>query len=134
MKVIYRQRDGLDKVLSTLQRLSNPSSNLIEASLPEGSSLLKLSDISFIAARDKQVYARCAGRDWTIRQTLKDLELSLPPQLFQRVSKSEIINLSYLSRFDLARGGVIIAVLRDGSTHKTTSSYIDAIMQRIIGS
>lgn len=121
-------------IMTLLQREAGGVSDLLEVDTSSGSSLVPLRDVSFLHARNGKVYARCGKSDWRVRQTLKDLAGSLPGRVFQRVSKSQILNLSYVTRFDLTRQGTVQAKLRDGSIHKVTNSYLDTITRRIIGS
>ena len=126
--------DTTHHILSLLERDDQGSSDLLEVDTASGTSLVPLRNVAFLHAQDGKVYARCGKSDWRVRQTLKDLAESLPEKVFQRVSKSQILNFSYVVRFDLTRQGTFQAILRDGSIHKVTDSYIRAIKTRIIGS
>lgn len=126
--------DATRHIMTLLHRETSSSSDLLEVDTTSGTSLVPLRDVAFLHAQTGKVYARCGKSDWRVRQTLKDLAASLPGKVFQRVSKSQILNLSYVMRFDLTRQGMVQAILRDGSIHKVTDSYIEAINRRIIGS
>ncbi|MFT8356565.1 LytTR family DNA-binding domain-containing protein [Bifidobacterium aquikefiri] len=126
--------DATRHIMALLRRDDGNSSDLLEVDTASGTSLVPLRDVAFLYAQAGKVYARCGKGDWKVRRTLRDLTASLPGKVFQRVSKSQILNFSYVVRFDLTRQGTVQAILRDGSIHKVTDSYIDAIKRRIIGS
>lgn len=123
------------ELINEIQQLNrSPIFQMVKASVLGRTSLIRVRDILFINAKEKKVYVRYQQRDWMVKYTLKQLETLLPSRLFQRISKSEIINLTGIVRFDLSRDGAITALLRDGSTHHVSNSFMPVITERIIRS
>ena len=69
---------------------------------------------------------------FTTRRTLAEMELILNRSRFQRISRSEIINLRRVSRFDFNKSGTIFVTFDDGTSTWVARRYIQSI-QRALG-
>lgn len=66
---------------------------------------LKISDINYFEATGDYVKVNLDGQDYFIHSSLKTIEQKLPPEMFLRVHRSFIINLS---KIDTAEGKTLV--------------------------
>lgn len=67
------------------------------------------------------------------RKTLAEMELLLNGSRFQRISRSEIINLRKVARFDFSKSGTILVSFDDGTSTWVARRYMQSI-QRVLAS
>lgn len=107
---------------------------MVRARRGDTTSYIPISQVTCFWAQRKRVMCSWQGQDWNVAESLKTLSELLPAQIFQRVSNSAIVNLRFLDRFDIMRGGSCVAVLRDGRYERVTNMYLRAVKERILAS
>ena len=71
-------------------------------------------------ASGAKVYATVNGQTFTVQKKFYELEQELDEKRFLRISKSEIVNLKKITRFNLSLSGTIQILLQDGSETYTS--------------
>lgn len=82
-------------------------------------------------AQDKEVYAQTAGETFLLRSRLYELEASLDPRTFVRISHSEIVNLKKVTALDLTLTGTIKMTLTGGTVTYTSRRYVKKIKEAL---
>jgi two-component system LytT family response regulator len=98
----YNQVDQQSKILKIFENLDNGSSDFNRISLPteNGFEIIKSSAILYCEANSNYCKVICLdGRIIFLSKTLKHIEQILPVNIFQRIHKSYLVNLNYVSRF-----------------------------------
>jgi two-component system LytT family response regulator len=114
-----RLATALDRVR---QRLGAEATGMLSMSRPllvrEGSEawLVTLSDVSVIEAAGNYVQLHFGDRRPLLLHTMAALERRLDPERFFRASRSQIVNLDHVERFDTGVRLELLAHLRDGRT------------------
>jgi two-component system LytT family response regulator len=84
---------------------------------------VKLNDIAWIEAAGDYMCVHTEEGTHIIRKTLKQFELELGPQLFSRVNRSALINLSKLQKLTPNSNGEYVAQLTSGDSVKVSRKY-----------
>ena len=93
--------------------------------------LLKSEDIYWIEAEGDYVTVHTPKKSHLVRETMKNMENRLHEQGFQRVHRSCIVNLSYVSELISVDSGDYQIILRDNTTVKLSRNYRDILYQRL---
>jgi two-component system, LytTR family, response regulator len=89
--------------------------------------LIPYSEIDFIEADDYVVNIHYASKKAVIRESMKNMESTLPSDLFARTHKSFIINLKKVIEIENDIGGGLLLQLADKKTIPVSRNYRDAI-------
>jgi two-component system, LytTR family, response regulator len=133
MKVEMKMGQG-----SSLQHISNLLRNMRQPfgeqkiALPqrEGYEFIDVSSIIYCKAEG--AYAKVFIRDkktMLISRTLGDVEELLPPEIFQRIHHSTLINVTYISQFLCTDGGYV--VLKNGERFSVSKAKKEILMARL---
>ena len=89
-------------------------------------------DVSIIIyASNGKVFAVTDRGEFTVTQRLYELENSLDYNKFVRISKSEIINLEKVSRFNLKISGTVYVLFKSGKSTYVSRRYVSKIKERL---
>ena len=89
--------------------------------------LLEPDSLLRIWAEGGRVYAAAGQGVYTLRQRLYEVEQTLDPTRFVRISHGEIINLRRVEHFDLNLAGSICVRLADGTVTWVSRRYVPRI-------
>ena len=128
-KVIILTNRMTEEVHSIVQMLSETEPKLIAGFREDTVTVLDEKDIMKIYAANGKVYAVLPSGEYTLRLRLYEIEERLKPQLFVRISNSEIINLKKVKSFDLSFTGTICVVLSDGSKTYASRRYVGKLKE-----
>lgn len=144
MKVEFREDPGVlepELVLTAshktpeleelLSRLSGLSLGPIPVFRGEEAVLLEPASILRFFTDGKGVSAQTGGGVFSVRKRLYELEDSLDPHTFVRISNSEIVNLKRVTAIDLSLTGTIRMTLEGGVTAYVSRRYIKKIKQAV---
>ncbi len=83
--------------------------------LQQQGSYIKISfqDIIYLSSHGKRTVIHTENHGYEISQLMKDLEASLPKNLFVRVHKQFILNIRYIDRLQYYSGGRYMATMKD---------------------
>jgi two-component system LytT family response regulator len=91
--------------------------------------LLNVQEILWIEADGKRLIAHAASGAFPLPGPLRDLEPTLDPEVFIRISRSAIVNVSYVREIHKLFRGDYLFVLRDGKRVRSSASGRDAVNQ-----
>lgn len=133
LKVEKKMEEGssLQHINNLLRNIKQPSSNQ-KIALPqrEGYEFVEVSSIIYCSAEG--AYTKVMIRDrkpMLISRTLGDVEELLPPELFQRIHHSSLVNIEYIAQFLRTDGGYV--VLKNGEKLSVSKSKKEMLMARI---
>lgn len=111
--------DKYNKEIENLEKsLVNINNNVILGFKDDDAFVLDLKNIYRFFTEDKDVFIEC--RDYTYKSRLRMYEIEHRlNNSFVRISRSEIINISYIKKLDLSFKGIIAVELKNG-----TVSYV----------
>ena len=89
------------------------------------------SDIIRIYTAGRKLAVVTRDRKYQVRCTLRELEEILDARWFVRISRFEIINMNWVSGFDLSVKGTIKVSFEDGSYTWVTRRFVPSIGQRL---
>jgi len=75
---------------------------------------VEVSKVTHFYAKDRLTYAATASKDYVIDVTISDLEEKLDPELFVRIHRATLINLSFVDEVSSWFGGGMVVRLKDG--------------------
>ncbi len=90
-----------------------------------------VAEIDWIEAADYYACLHVEAKAYLIRRTLSELEADLDPQIFCRVHRSAIVNLSRVSALETGPDGEHELRLRDGTTLPLSRRYRKQLQARI---
>lgn len=93
--------------------------------------LLKPSEIDYVFAENKKVYAAVGKKQFEIKMRLFEVESSLATHHFMRFSKSVIGNLNNIQRFELAFNGNLFVHFQSGNKEYITRKYVASIKEKL---
>jgi len=119
--------NSIDGFIRNLEVTSGGSMSDLQrsVSMKSGSEWIrvKLDDISWIEAAGDYMCVHTLEGTHIIRKTLKQFEQELDPNLFPRVNRSAMINLSKLKRLTPNSNGEYLAQLTSGDSVKVSRKY-----------
>jgi two-component system LytT family response regulator len=92
---------------------------------------VRVQDIDWIEAADYYVCLHVGSKSQLLRRSLTDLEQSLPPNVFCRIHRSTIVNLSRVNGIEFDSTGEYEAVLQNGERLKLSRRYRKALQTRL---
>jgi len=132
-KVEKKMDEGssLQHISNLLRNMHQPSSNH-KIALPqrEGYEFVDVSSIIYCHAEG--AYTKVFIEDkktMLISRTLGDVEELLPPELFQRIHHSTLVNVAYISQFLRTDGGYV--VLKNGEKLSVSKAKKEMLMARL---
>jgi two-component system, LytTR family, response regulator len=132
-KVEKKMEEGsnLQHISNLLRNMRQPSADQ-KIALPqrEGYEFVDVSSIIYCQAEG--AYTKVFIRDkklMLISRTLGDVEELLPPEIFQRVHHSTLVNITYVSQFLRSDGGYV--VLKSGEKLSVSKAKKDMLMARL---
>jgi DNA-binding LytR/AlgR family response regulator len=93
--------------------------------------ILKPNEIHFFRAHGDSVEAVTAEGTFKLKEKLYELEKLLPSNKFVRISKSVIVNLYELSRFEASFNGTLCVYFKSGVKEYVSRRYVHAIKKAL---
>jgi two-component system LytT family response regulator len=123
---------------SNLQHISNLLRNIRQPSIEQKIALPQREGYEFIEV-SSIIYCQAEGaytkvfitdkKTMLISRTLGDVEELLPPEIFQRIHHSTLINVTYISQFLRTDGGYV--VLKNGEKLSVSKARKEMLMARL---
>ena len=133
-EVIIRasQRSALtDRIMSSVHQCTEEDSSLIMVYKGARKAFLRQEDVIRAHTEPRRLIVRAVSGDYEARCSLQELEEKLTADYFVRISRFEIININWVSSFDLSTAGTIQVIFEDGSVAWVSRRYVRAIEQRL---
>lgn len=131
-KIIILSDKITDEIEALAKKLSDKEPRIIAGMQNSEMKILDPKTLIRIYANSKKVMAVTQSGEYTLRLRLYELEESLDPHQFVRISNSEIINLKKVAGFDLSFTGTICVKLSDGAVTYVSRRYV-AKIKHILG-
>ena len=131
-KVIILTAEITDDVNDLTKKLRETSPSVLSGFKDEKIEILEPSDLLRIYASGGKVIAVTGRGEYTLRLRLYEVEERLKPDIFVRISNSEIINLQKVKNFDLSIAGTISIKMSDGTTSYVSRRFVTKI-KKILG-
>ena len=133
LKVERKMDEGssLNHISNLLRNIKQPSSDQ-KIALPqrEGYEFVEVSSILYCQAEGAYTKVIIDGkRPMLISRTLGDVEELLPPEIFQRIHHSSLVNVSYISQFLRTDGGYV--VLKNNEKLSVSKAKKEMLMARL---
>lgn len=119
------------RINNLLRNIREPSVNQ-KVALPnrEGYEFVEVSSVLYCQAEGAYTKIFLDGKKMIlVSKSLGDVEELLPPELFQRIHHSTVINLSCVSQFVRSDGGYVI--LKDGEKFSVSKTKREMLMTRL---
>ncbi|MCL1995975.1 MAG: LytTR family transcriptional regulator DNA-binding domain-containing protein [Defluviitaleaceae bacterium] len=131
-EVIIRTDKITDEVHNIIQRLSDADGKTLYGFKEDVMKILDISEIIRIYSAIKKVFAQTKDDEYVLRMRLYELESRLDVTQFVRISKSEILNLRAIKKFDFSITGTIAITLSNGTTSYASRRYV-ANIKKVLG-
>ncbi|MCF6216800.1 MAG: LytTR family DNA-binding domain-containing protein [Emcibacter sp.] len=86
-----------------------------------------IAKIEWVEAAGDYMCLHAEGKTHILRETMKNMEKRLDPEIFQRVHRSTIINISQVTSLELMNGGKYQITLQSGAKLPVSRNYRDVI-------
>lgn len=93
--------------------------------------ILKPEDVHYFQSTPEGVAAVTKNGSFLVKEKLYELESSLPPNQFIRLSKSVIANLYELSRFEASFNGTLAVYFKSGTKEYVSRTFVNGIKQAL---
>lgn len=130
------EREKLLKIFERYQEKNTHKNYLKLANTSQSKrTLIKLEEVMFCKADDNysEIYTTTDKTKHILSKTLGDLEKKLPQQLFQRVHRSYIVNMSHVSYFEKDKN--LLVINQNGEEKQkipVSAKYKDAIRKMFL--
>ena len=131
-KVIILTAEITEDVNDLTKKLMENSPSVLSGWKDEKIEILEPSDLLRVYASSGKVIAVTGHGEYTLRLRLYEVEERLKPDVFVRISNSEIINLQKAKNFDLSISGTISIKMSDGTTSYVSRRFVTKI-KKILG-
>lgn len=90
---------------------------------------VKAGELDWIEAADYYVCLHVGSQSHLLRATMSEMEVKLDPELFCRIHRSAIVNLSRIREVQTRPGGEYVVILADGTALRLSRSRKEQIEQ-----
>jgi two-component system, LytTR family, response regulator len=120
------------QISSLLESHRNQAIPLKRLFLKDGGKIVLLDPekINWIEADDKYIRLHTSEKKHLIRQTLNAIEAALDPQVFARIHRSCIVNLTRVSELHPMFNGEYVLILNDGTKLTLSRNYRDRFFDK----
>src|SRR3982751_3825610 len=124
-----RRNDGQMQISALLENIKNKPQYVERLVIKAGGRItfLRTDEINWIEADDKYVHLHTGKARPMVRQTLSAMEAQLDPTKFQRVHRSEIVNVERIAELQPLFSGEYSILLQDGTKLTLSRNYRDKL-------
>lgn len=126
-----KETELVEKLVSAVRRCIKSDVPRIAVSDGNATALLNQEDILRVYTEPRKLMVCTDGRKYEARCSLKEMEKTLDPEFFVRISRFELINMERVSGFDVSLAGTIQVNFDDGSSTWVARRYVSAIEQKL---
>jgi DNA-binding LytR/AlgR family response regulator len=132
-----RFNSAVDKAISIIRNKGTYPNALTKLGLSfkedENHYLIGYNDIIYISSQGRHSFIHTRTKVFETVRSLKEINRKLPPDLFVRIHKQNIVNLNFISHVQYLIGGQYAAFLKDAA--KTTLTigrmYVPALREKL---
>lgn len=126
-----KETELVEKLVSAVRRCIKSDVPRIAVSDGNATALLNQEDILRVYTEPRKLMVCTDRRKYEARCSLKEMEKTLDPEFFVRISRFELINMERVSGFDVSLAGTIQVNFDDGSSTWVARRYVSAIEQKL---
>lgn len=133
-EVIIRAKEDsglIEKIVSAVQECAGNRRSRVAVFRDGAMHLIYQKNIIRVYTENRKLIIFTPDGEYFMRCTLRDLEETLDPNWFVRISRFEILNVNKVSSFDLSMTGTIHVFFEDGSSTWVARRYVRAVEQRL---
>jgi len=130
--VIIQAREWTSELEALVRQLNNAKKQRIIGVDEDQSVLLDPSDIDFVYAEQRKVFAATtAKQNIELKMKLYEVEQLLEAHHFTRFSKSVIGNIQHIQRFELAFNGNLFIYFESGNKEYVSRKYVAPLKEKL---
>ncbi len=126
-----RMTPDIDRIVHAIENSVDSDFPMIAAYSGETIVLLSQREIMRVFIENRKLVIQTDRGGFTARKSLGEIESSLNPNRFLRISRSEIINLNKVASFDFSLAGTIQVHFDDGTFTWVARRYVRSIQQTL---
>ena len=133
-EVIIREREEtalVSRIVSLIQQYTQQEQPSITGYQSTTRSSVEQLEIIRVYTQERKLVIWTKDGAYYAKSTLRELEETLDEEWFVRISRYEIINLNWVTGFDLTVRGTIKVLLEDGSSAWVSRRYVRTVEQRL---
>lgn len=133
-EVIIREREEtalVSRIVSLIQQYTQQEQPSITVYQSTTRSSVEQLEIIRVYTQERKLVIWTKDGAYYAKSTLRELEETLDEEWFVRISRYEIINLNWITGFDLTVRGTIKVLLEDGSSAWVSRRYVRTVEQRL---
>lgn len=133
-EVIIREREEtalVSRIVSLIQQYTQQEQPSITVYQSTTRSSIEQLEIIRVYTQERKLVIWTKDGAYYAKSTLRELEETLDEEWFVRISRYEIINLNWVTGFDLTVRGTIKVLLEDGSSAWVSRRYVRTVEQRL---
>lgn len=117
--------DSNQQIMGLLETMASPRSYVKRLAVRSGikTMFLDVEDVDRMEAAENYVELHAGGASYLLHVTMNALEKSLDPEIFLRIHRSIIVNLSRIKNLESSAHGEYLITLRDGSRLQSGRTY-----------
>ena len=128
-----RRTQDIENIICAIENCMDSSYPMVAVYAGSAMAFISQREIVRMYFENRRLLVLTEKGSFVARKTLAEMELILNPSRFQRISRSEIINLRKVSRFDFSKSGTILVTFDDGTSTWVARRYMQSI-QRVLES
>ncbi len=121
--------DELEEIINTIRKRKTER---LFGVVDDQTELLDPSDIDYIYAEKRKIFAALEDRNVELKMKLYEVEDMLMPHHFLRFSKSVIGNLNRIQRFELSFNGNLCVYFHSGNKEYISRSQVSKVKERLM--
>ena len=126
-----RMTPEIDSIVHAIESSVDNVNPMVTAYAGDTTVLLSQREIIRVYVESRKLVVWTDRGGFFVRGTLAEMEAALNRRRFQRISRSEIINLYKVSSFDFSLSGTIHVHFDDGSSTWVARRYVRAIQETL---
>ena len=133
-EVIIREREEtalVSRIVSLIQQYTQQEQPSITVYQSTTRSSVEQLEIIRVYTQERKLVIWTKDGAYYAKSTLRELEETLDEEWFVRISRYEIINLNWVTGFDLTVRVTIKVLLEDGSSAWVSRRYVRTVEQRL---
>ncbi len=92
---------------------------------------VRTAEVDCVEAAANYVRLHLHGESYTLRESMKNIEARLPPEMFLRIHRSTIVNIDRIKELQPWFHGEHIAILQDGTKLTVSRAYTERLQELI---
>lgn len=132
ISITIHAKEWSNEIEEIVQKINQQVPKRMVGFKEDSSILLSPSEIDYVFAQNRKVYAHINKQNIEVNLKLYEIEKLFEMYGFSRFSKSVIGNLHQISRFELSFNGNLCVYFHSGSKEYVSRKYVNEIKNKLI--